>query len=281
MPFSFVVSEVVRPVRIDARHVITLSFKLQRNAPRTLSPAAKQELATLKRATDALNADVSTEVTEESRPADMRPLVWSTKKAWGTLHQRIETLATFEADDVAEVEQAKAVIAGAFASGLAFLASDNETLWLGGQHTLDAIKRLELTETVEALAGAYVLRVVRERHHALGLALGLAGSVRPTGEEVATPVVDRRALLDAVTASIARYAGHLVAIDINDAAAVAAAERALEPLVKHRAKAKANRADDGASDDEGSNEETPTPARPAPVTGGAANDTDAAKRNVA
>ncbi len=279
MVFTFLVSEVVRPLRIDARHVIPLSIKLQRNAPRTLSPAAKQELATLKEATEQLNADVSAEVTEESRPADVRPLVWATKNAWGTLHQRLDALAGFNADDVAEVEQSKGVIAGIFASGLGFLSSDFETLWLQGQHTLDAMKRLDLTDTVEALAGAYVLRVVRARHHALGVALGLAGSIRPVGEEASTPEADRRALLDAVTASIARYAHHVTAIDVTDATAVAAAERALEPLVKYRAKAKANRAAiDDTSDEENTAEK---PAQPAPVTGSAANDTSATKRNVA
>ncbi len=283
MAFSFVVSEVVRPLRIDMQHAVTLSFKIQRRAPAKLSAAAKQELAALKESTEKLDAELANELNAEAAPADARPLAWAAKIAWGSFFARLDSVARLEDATIPEVLQAKEVMQGIFPSGLNFVSGDHETLWLRGQHTLGAIARLGHTDAVEALAGDFMLRAVRARHHALGVALGLAGSIRPVGEESAAPAVDRRALLDAITASIARYAQHVTAIDVTDAAAVKVAERALEPLVKFRAKAKASRAttDDG-SDDEDTSGKNDAPAQPVTVTrGGASNDTVDAKRNVA
>ncbi len=280
MAFSFIVSEIVRPLRIDMQHAVTLSFKLQRKAPAKLSAAAKQELSVLKVSTEKLDAELANEITAEAAPADARPLAWAAKIAWGSFFTRLDSVARLEDADIPEVVQAREVIQGIFPSGLNFVSGDNETLWLRGQHTLGAVARLGLTDAVEALAGDFVLRAVRARHHALGVALGLAGSVRPAGEESAEPAVDRRALLDAITASIGRYAQHVTAIDVTDAAAVKVAERALEPLVKYRAKAKASRttSDDG-EDASGKND---APVQPSTVTRGApANDAADAKRSVA
>ncbi len=117
-----------------------------------------------------------------------------------------------------------------------------ESLWLRGQHSLDAIAEGGPTETVEHLVGDFVLRAVRTVHHKLGVATGLVGSVRPTANGGDEEPVDRRALLDAVTGSMARYAHLVTAIDHEDAAAVAEVVHALDPLLKHRAKSKSSQA---------------------------------------
>ena len=281
MMFSFVASEIVRPLRIDMRHALTLSLKLQRRAPPKLSPAAKLELAALKEASDMLEADLGKDFSTAPVSVDARPLAWAAKTSWGVFHTRVESVARLEDETVPEVVQAKTIQRALFADGLDFANSDHDTLWHRGQQTLDAIARLELTRSVDDVAGEFVVRVLRKRHHSLGVALGLAGSVRPSEDATEEPV-DRRALLDAITASIARYAHCLTAIDMNDAAAVRAAERALEPLVKFRAKAKASRATSDDADGEAASEKTDSTTQPSTVThSGAANDTAAPKRNVA
>ncbi len=283
MAFSFVISEIVRPARIDMRHAITLSLKLQRRAPASMSAAARLELSALKEATEMLDADMANDLSNEPRPVDARPIAWSCKTAWGAFHARIESVARID-DDGPEFGRARAILFGLFPAGLDFVNSDHETLWHRGEHTLGAIARLGFASSVDEIAGAFVIRALRARHHALGVALGLAGSIRPEGEEAVEAPVDRRALLDAITASIARYAQCITAIDVNDAAAVRAAERALEPLVKFRAKAKASRAgeDDASDERDDASGKGGSPAQPAPVTNGSpANDTATPRRNVA
>jgi hypothetical protein len=280
MAFPFVVSEVVRPLRIDAQHATTLSFKLQRRAPRSLSPAAKKELVHLKQCTERLNDAISNDVSKEPSPTDPRPLARALITAWSTLHTRLESLTRLDAETVPENAQATALLAAAFAEGTAFLRGDYETLWLRGQHSLDAIAEGGHTETLERLVGDFVLRAVRAAHHKLGVATGLVGSVRPVADDTAAP--DRRALLEEVTASMARYAHLITAIDDDDAAAVAEVVHALEPMLKHRAKVRSSR--DETADDEDPIEE-PDAQKPAqPVVQPDAppsNDADAVKRRVA
>ncbi len=270
MGFSFVVSELVRSPRVDARHAVKLSVKLQRRAPRTLSAAAKQELSTLRNATEALNASLASDL-DVRTSVDGRPIAWRARNAWSTLRQRLDAVANLDATEAHEVERAQALMTALFTANDELLVGDFESAWLRGQHTLEAMERLGVTEEVEALVGAFVLRVVRARQHALGVSLGLAGSVRPAAETTEVPAVDRRALLDAVTASIARYAGHLTAIDVTDDQAVRASEQALQPLLRMRARSRTRK----AATDEG-DDTVKTPAQPAN-----GNATDAPARRVA
>ncbi len=282
MAFPFQVSEVVRPLRIDAAHALTLSLKLQRRAPKSMSAAARRELAQLEAATSRLNDDVASEVAGEVATIDQRPIARTAIVAWGTLHTRLESITRLDAATVPEANEAGAILAAIFAEGVSFTRSDFDTLWLRGQHTLDALKKGGHMESLTRLAGEFVVRAVQSAHHALGVVLGLTGSLRasPIAERDETPV-DRRALLDAVTDAIARYAHQITAVDANDPAAVAAAARALEPIVKFRAKARSARRTDEGDDDE----EPVTPVNEAkpivPVNTPAANDADDAKRHVA
>lgn len=282
MAFPFQVSEVVRPLRIDAAHALTLSLKLQRRAPKSMSAAARRELAQLEAATSRLNDDVASEVAGEVATIDQRPIARTAIVAWGTLHTRLESITRLDAATVPEANEAGAILAAIFAEGVSFTRSDFDTLWLRGQHTLDALKKGGHMESLTRLAGEFVVRAVQSAHHALGVVLGLTGSLRasPIAERDETPV-DRRALLDAVTDAIARYAHQITAVDANDPAAVAAAARALEPIVKFRAKARSARRIDEGDDDE----EPVTPVNEAkpivPVNTPAANDADDAKRHVA
>lgn len=284
MAFPFVVSEIVRPLRVDAPHATTISFKLQRRAPKGLSAPAKKELAHLKQCTDRLNDAISDDVAKDSSSTDPRPLARALISAWSTLYTRLESLTRLDAETVPENAQATTILSAAFAEGTSFLRSDYETLWLRGQHSLDAVAEGGHTEALEHLVGDFVLRAVRAAHHKLGVATGLVGSVRPSADADAA-VPDRRALLEEVTGSMARYAHLITAIDDEDAAAVAEVVHALEPLVRFRAKAKSSR-DDGAEEEDPIDEPvTPDgqkPAQPAvqPNTP-AANDADAAKRRVA
>ncbi len=284
MAFPFVVSEIVRPLRVDAPHATTISFKLQRRAPKGLSAPAKKELAHLKQCTDRLNTAISDDVSKEQSPNDPRPLARALISTWGTLYTRLESLTRLDAETVPESAQATTILSAAFAEGTTFLRGDYETLWLRGQHSLDAIAEGGHAETLERLVGDFVVRAVRAAHHKLGVATGLLGSVRPAanGDSAA---LDRRALLDAVTGSMARYAHLISAIDDEDADAVAEVIHALEPLLKYRAKARYSR-DDGADDEDPIDEpvtpDAQKPAQPAVQPNApAANDADATKRRVA
>ncbi len=283
MMFSFALADVIRPVRVDAQHAVVLSVKIQRRAPAVMSPAARIELAALKSHTDKLDADLSGELLSQGRVADTRPLGYAARNAWGALYNRLDVLRRLDGGDVPQAAQAVALVGEVFPGGLDYFSGDFETLWLNGQHTLEVIDQLAHSDAIEELAGDFVLRAVRARHHTLGVALGLAGSVHPPAEEPSEPVVDRRTLLDNVTLSIARFAHHITAIDTSDAAAVKAAEHALEPLVKLRAKLKASRgADEDTTDEDAADKKTEPVAQPSTVTRGApANDADATKRNVA
>lgn len=286
MAFSFLVSEVVRPLRIDAQHAITLSFKVQRCAPADMTPAARRELALLKENTERLNDDVAAEIGRGGSTLDQRPIARIAIVAWGTLHQRLEIVTRLDNDTVSEADEARAILAAVFPDAVTFTRGDYETMWLRGEHTLDAIKQGGLTQDVARIAGDFVFNAVKAAHQRLGVVLGLAGSVRAPAVEGSAPQPDRRALLDAVTESIARYAHQITAIDADDAAAVAVATRALDPIMKYRAKARATRS--VSSEDDG--EDTPvTPVTPvndqaqpvAPPHTPAANDGAAPRRNVA
>ncbi len=286
MAFSFLVSEVVRPLRIDAQHAITLSFKVQRCAPADMTPAARRELALLKENTERLNDDVAAEIGRGGSTLDQRPIARIAIVAWGTLHQRLEIVTRLDSDTVSEAEEARAILAAVFPDAVTFTRGDYETMWLRGEHTLDAIKQGALADDIARLAGDFVFNAVKAAHQRLGVALGLAGSLRAPTTEAGAPQPDRRALLDAVTESIARYAHQITAIDADNAAAVAVATRALDPIMKFRAKARATRS--VANDDDG--EDTPvTPVTPvadhaqpaAPPAAPAANDVAVPRRNVA
>lgn len=279
MAFPFQVSEVVRPLRIDAQHAITLSFKLQRRASKTLTPAARRELAHLKDATARLDAHVAAELRPGPPAVDSRPAGRAARNAWSAMFQRLDALTRLDAD-VPESEAARALRDAVFPDGVAFAQGDYESLWLRGQHTLDAIAQGAHADDLERLAGDFVLRAVRGAHHALGVVLGLAGSVRAPAVEPDAPAVDRRTLLDAVTDAIARYAHQITAVDADDPAAVAEALRALEPILKQRARARSARGGVAeVTDDEPDAQDDAPPALP--TTAPAANDTTAPVRRIA
>ena len=276
MAFPFVVSEVVRPVRTDAPHAITLSLKLQRRAPKNLGAPGRKELARLKFATDQLNDAVSDDVSSDASSSDPRPFARAAISAWSTLFVRLESLTRLS-ESVPESTQATALIAACFAEGTSFLRSDYETIWLRGQHSLDAVTEGSHGEALDHLVGDFVVRAVRSAHHSLGVATGLIGSVRaPQNDEGAEPV-DRRALLDTVTDSIARYAHIITAIDVDDEAAVAEVVHALDPLIKLREKARTARGESDGEDTSGDEPAQPvvTPDTPA------ANDAASTTRRVA
>ncbi len=272
MTLPFQVSEVVRPVRVDARRAIAISYKLQRRAPKRVSASARKCLEQLHARTEALIAARRARGAAPA-PVDNREVMRSLLNAWGALRGRLVALAKLDAREVPEAAEALALLAAIFPPGRAIMKADQESLWVDSRDALDAIDQGGHEEKVNRLAGDFVLKAVRKAHRAAGVALGLTNATAPAGDAG----VDLRPLLDAVTESIAAYALQLVAgTDADDPEAVRDVAHALDPIVQHRKRAKGRR---GESVDEGSDGEQPVTHEdaPVPVDAPAANDSPAQK----
>lgn len=264
MEFSFDVSTVVRPLRVSARRAIAVSTKLQRRAAKTAPAAVRARLAQLKASTRALDESFTRDLAAPAR--DPRPEAHAAIAAWGVVHTILSALTRLAAD-APETVAAQGLLAALFPDGAGWLRLDHETVWVRGQHLLDALDRDDRDAALTSCVGAFVVAQARSAQHAFGVAAGLAGpSAAPAFD--GTPTVDQRALLDAVTSDMAAYALQVVAAaDVRDATSLREAAWALDPIVSCRARNRTGRAAAPVAEQ---------PATPALPTVGASN--DAARR---
>lgn len=269
MAFSFQVAEVVRPLRVTARRALAVSMKLQRRAVKAAPAAVRAQLAKLRESTRRLDESFTR---GPSAPRDARAEARACVAAWSVLHGNLQGVARLDGTAAPEAAEASAIVDAVFPDGVGWVRGDHESIWVRGQHCLDAIQKGGHDEALERLVGAYLMKAVRGAHHAFGVVLGLAGSMHPPSFAEG-PALDQRPLLDAVTADIAAYALQVVAsADAHDDASAREAAYALEPILAARARSRAQRAADDADDAE-------QPAHPdAPALPSAPVANDAARR---
>jgi hypothetical protein len=258
MAFPFQIPDVVRPLRVNATRAIAVSIKLQRRAPKALSANARQQLSQLRTHTDTLD-ELQKGAAQEAALPEAKPAFRAWMAAWSILRSRLNDAARLEAMNTPEAAQARVLLDTCVPDGATFSREDAAVAWLKGKQIFDVIARDNHNETLEHVAGDFVLRAVRATHHALGVALGLMGSVRPLALNAAPT---QRELIDKITHAIASYALQLIAsTDPSDEDAVQATAYALEPIEECRAQSRARRSEQ-VGDESESEEETPRDATP-------------------
>ena len=114
--------------------------------------------------------------------------------------------------------------------GTKFVTGDFTEIWTTSDNLLRRVEEQGLEAEIEALVGASFLPFIREQHAAFGEALGVG--------EKAVDVPDGRAVssqISVLAAAIAAYGRAMVGwVDTEDEDSVAAFQRAMAPLDRHR-----------------------------------------------
>jgi hypothetical protein len=262
MAFPFEVSEVVRPIQMNAQQAVTISLKLQRRAPSHAPKPVQERIKELHTCTEQLNEHQRTAVPPV--PQDAQRAFRECVTAWSVLHRRLKEVSRL---DGAEARQASALLEAVFPTGISIVRGEAEAVWVAGQLCLDRIAHGDHAEALDRMAGDFVVRAVRTSHRSLGVALELTGSVRPPAR-IETSGVSQRELVENIKQAIAAYALQMIAAtNEKDEAAVQATTTALEPIIEFRAQSRARRSASHTRNQQGENNAsesggTAKPAKP-------------------
>lgn len=184
----------------------------------------------------AVDLQTELKVRGRTRPESLKPLDAAFDNGWTALRDRLECWTRVHGKSFERLRaKAEQLIASYFPDGVEFVKLAYEGEWVYSQQILERFEEEGAIPDIERLAGAEYLANVREQHAFLGAALGLSG--KREAEEVAstTGVADR---VTALATAIADYTRRLAGeVETEDAASVAAFQKAVKPLDDHRAAA--------------------------------------------
>jgi len=163
--------------------------------------------------------------TPSSLRSDPRPVDQELDAAWIAIHDRLHAYAEIETQST---QCARELLDLLFGEGLAFLDAPYTQQWAESRKRLDELAERGLRDTLVDLCGAEFVDALEAAQQRYAAALGM-------GAERSNPPPATQGQLRALRAAIANYAVQVAAcVDPDDAAAVDAAERTLQPILVRR-----------------------------------------------
>ena len=251
------------PTRFGASGGVVLGRRLLSTAPEDAPPPVRAAIEAVRAETEQLMLHLQARI---GTGGPLRLLGAKLASAWVALRMRLD--AVVKAGRPGESERALSLLALALPRGTGFVKLKYQEVWTVSLHHLRRIEANGLADEIDALAGLDLLAWVRERHLALGEALGVAGT--PFRQRETRAVQEQ---LDTLADAIAEYGRLMVGhLDLTDPEAVTQFRLAMAPLDAHREQLARSRGPGGEppQEDDAALPEPPTVASQTEPTAAAA-----------
>jgi hypothetical protein len=216
----------LQPTRFSGPGGVVLGMQVLSAAPTSPTPPVHASLTNVREATVSLQSSLGERLVQGG--SILAALDTSLDAIWVGVRMSLEGLARFEGTDTAR--RAAELLSKLLPQGTGFVKATYAEQWSTTDNLLQRIDELALADQIEALLGAELLSLLRSKHEAYGRALGIGGTV----DEPDTRAIQEgsarlaRALVD--------YGRVMVGwVQPDDADSVAAFQRAMRPIDRHRA----------------------------------------------